>query len=63
MDGRRHDMVDLRSGMTEDRAIYMPEVEAASPEARAAYEDDLVRCAVVVASEKTTSASGCGRRA
>ncbi len=40
--------------MTEDRAIYMPEVEAASPEARAAYEDDLVRRAVVFAAEKTT---------
>ena len=40
--------------MTEDRAVYMPEVEAASPEARSAYEDDLVRRAVAFAAERST---------
>ena len=39
--------------MTEARTIYMPKVEAASPEARSAYEDDLVRRAVA-ASQKST---------
>jgi phenylacetate-CoA ligase len=38
--------------MSEARPLYMPEVEAASPDARSVYEDDLVRRAVTHAAEK-----------
>ena len=38
----------------EEQAFYTPEVEAASPEARSAYVDDLVRRAVAFAADNAT---------